>query len=104
MKVLLIKDVKSQDKTGDGTVFRCVHCLYLLKLPASIQTAVRMHSESKKRGTKRKEVQIFEVKPILAKKLGDIDNAKNYQEMTTKVLDQIWNMKIEQEVRKQKKK
>ncbi len=38
------------------------------------------------------------------KKLGDIDNAKNYQEMTTKVLDQIWNMKIEQEVRKQKKK
>ncbi|QEE15106.1 VWA domain-containing protein [Promethearchaeum syntrophicum] len=63
---------KSQDKTGDGTVFRCVHCLYLLKLPASIQTAVRMHSESKKRGVKQKEVQTFSVKPIIAKKLGDI--------------------------------
>jgi len=37
------------------------------------------------------------------KKLGDIDNEKNYQEMTKKVLDQISNMKIEQEIRKQRK-
>ena len=48
------KWAKSQDKTGEGTVFRCVHCLYLLKLPASVQTAVRMHEEVKKRGFKRK--------------------------------------------------
>jgi universal stress protein E len=34
-------------------------------------------------------------------KLGDVNNVKKYQEMTKKVLDQIWNMKIEQEVRKQ---
>ncbi|MHA1475466.1 MAG: VWA domain-containing protein [Promethearchaeota archaeon] len=63
---------KSQDKTGDGTVFRCVHCLYLLKLPASIQTAVRMHSEVKKRGTRTKEIQTFKVTPIHVKKLGDV--------------------------------
>ena len=63
---------KSQDKSGDGTVFRCVHCLYLLKLPASVQTAVRMHTEVKKRGTKRKEIQTFNVTPIIAKKLGDV--------------------------------
>jgi len=63
---------KSQDKTGDGTVFRCVHCLYLLKLPASVQTAVRMHSEVKKRGIKRKEIQTFNVSPISTKKLGSL--------------------------------
>ncbi len=63
---------KSQDKTGDGTVFRCVHCLYLLKLPASVQTAVRMHSEVKRRGIKRREIQTFNVTPISAKKLGDM--------------------------------
>ncbi len=39
---------KNQDKQGDGTVFRCVHCLYLLKIPASVQTAVRMHQSLKK--------------------------------------------------------
>jgi len=63
---------KSQDKTGDGTVFRCVHCLYLLKLPASVQTAVRMHTEVKKRGIKRKEIQTFNVTPISTKKLGSL--------------------------------
>ncbi len=63
---------KNQDKTGDGTVFRCVHCLYLLKLPSSVQTAVRMHAEVKKRGIKRKEIQTFNVSPISTKKLGSL--------------------------------
>ncbi len=63
---------KSQDKTGDGTVFRCVHCLYLLKIPASVHTAVRMHSEVKKRRTKSREIQTFNVTPISTKKLGSL--------------------------------
>lgn len=63
---------KSQDKSGDGTVFRCVHCLYLLKLPASVQTAVRMHTEVKRKGTKRREIQTFNVTPISVQRLGDV--------------------------------
>ncbi len=34
-------------------------------------------------------------------KLGDVNSAKKYREMVKNVLDQIWNLKIEQEVRKQ---
>ena len=66
------KWAKNQDKNGDGTVFRCVHCLYLLKLPASVQTAVRMHAESKKKSNKPKTIQTYNVTPIIAKKLGDL--------------------------------
>jgi len=36
-------------------------------------------------------------------KLGDVNSAKKYREMVKTVLDQIWNLKIEQEVRKQTK-
>lgn len=37
-------------------------------------------------------------------KLGDVNNAKKYQEMVKDVIDQIWNLKIEEEARKQTKK
>jgi uncharacterized protein YegL len=58
---------KNQDKEGDGTVFRCVHCLYLLKIPASVQTAVKMHQnvqkdirQRQKRGIQQRTFPIFQ--------------------------------------------
>ncbi len=66
---------KNQDKQGDGTVFRCVHCLYLLKIPASVQTAVRMHQTIKKdmkyEQKKTHQVKSCNVKIVRAKLLGD---------------------------------
>ena len=65
----------SQDRDGDGTVFRCVHCLYLAKLPVSVQTAVQMHQNVKKQidstihGGRR--VKSFNVTPQNARSLGD---------------------------------
>lgn len=37
------------------------------------------------------------------KKLGDMEKARKYQETVKNILDQIWNMKIEKEVRSQRK-
>jgi len=55
---------KNNDKTGDGSVFRCPHCFYLLSLPASVQTVTRMHQEVKMEVKAQKatqEVKIYNV-------------------------------------------
>ena len=62
---------KSNDKEGDGTVFRCPHCFYLCKIPASVQTAVKMHKEAKMNRPAAPTVQSFQVSSVLAAKLGD---------------------------------
>ena len=66
---------KSNDKESDGTVFRCPHCFYLLRIPASVQTAVKLHSEAKKQESKLKRqdtrAQAFRVQPVIAESLGD---------------------------------
>ncbi|WP_371802256.1 VWA domain-containing protein [Candidatus Lokiarchaeum ossiferum] len=66
---------KNQDKEGDGTIFRCVHCLYLLQIPASVQTAVRMHQSMMKtmKGTQsdKKSPQSYSVSTALASSFGE---------------------------------
>ena len=63
---------KSNDKEGDGTVFRCPQCFYLCKIPASVQTAVKMHQEVKKNARNQtNETQSFTVSPVMAASLGD---------------------------------
>ncbi len=66
---------RNQDKEGDGTIFRCVHCLYLLKIPSSMQTKVQMHQnlikETRARKKKQTQVQTFNVAPQLANTLGE---------------------------------
>jgi len=66
---------KNQDKEGDGTVFRCVHCLYLLKIPASVQTAVKMHQNVQKdirqRQKHRGQQRTFPIIQKTARLLGD---------------------------------
>ncbi|MHA1672052.1 MAG: VWA domain-containing protein [Promethearchaeota archaeon] len=66
---------KNQDKGGDGTIFRCVHCLYLLKIPASVQTAVQMHKNLKKEiraeNLQKADTKTVNVQPVLAGTLGE---------------------------------
>jgi uncharacterized protein YegL len=65
---------KSNDKESDGTVFRCPHCFYLLSIPASVQTAVKMHAEVKKEIKKEASGQVaqsFNVSPVIAESLGE---------------------------------
>ncbi|MCF2138800.1 MAG: VWA domain-containing protein [Candidatus Lokiarchaeota archaeon] len=65
---------KNQNKEGDGTIFRCVHCLYLLKIPASIKTAVQMHQnlkqEMRSEGMQTK-TQTVQASVYYARELGD---------------------------------
>lgn len=66
---------KNQNKAGDGTIFRCVHCLYLLKIPASVQTAVQMHknlkSEIRSDRAQPTETKTVNVSAVLAGSLGE---------------------------------
>jgi hypothetical protein len=61
----------SQDKDGDGTVFRCVHCLYLSLIPVSVQTAVQMHQNVKKQMKSNRGISTFNVTVQIARKLGE---------------------------------
>ncbi|TFH30537.1 MAG: VWA domain-containing protein [Promethearchaeota archaeon] len=66
---------KNQNKGGDGTIFRCVHCLYLLKIPASVQTAVQMAQNLKKEiraeNIQNLDSKTVNVQPVLAGTLGE---------------------------------
>ncbi len=65
---------KSNDKEGDGTVFRCPQCFYLTKIPASVQTAVKMHQEVKKEEKTQSSaanVPSYQVSAVMANSLGD---------------------------------
>ncbi|MHA1585184.1 MAG: VWA domain-containing protein, partial [Promethearchaeota archaeon] len=64
---------KNQDKEGDGTVFRCVRCFYLLKIPASVQTMVQMHKNVQReiKGGKNITHQSYNVGPQVAHELGE---------------------------------
>lgn len=66
---------KNQDKDGDGTIFRCVHCLYLLKVPGSMQTMVQMHQNVIKETRKKKQQNAgrksFNVSPQKAIEMGE---------------------------------
>ncbi|MHA1777819.1 MAG: VWA domain-containing protein [Promethearchaeota archaeon] len=65
---------KNQNKEGDGTIFRCVHCLYLLKIPASIKTAVQMHQNLKQEmrsENSQKLAKTVNVSVELARDLGE---------------------------------
>ena len=66
---------KNQDKGGDGTVFRCVHCLYLLKIPAAVQTAVQMHQNVQRDMRQRQKhgshQRSFSISQHVARTLGE---------------------------------
>jgi hypothetical protein len=55
-------------------MFRCPRCFYLLKVPASVQTATKLHQEVKneaKQSANAPQAQSFMAKKVLAKSLGD---------------------------------
>jgi uncharacterized protein YegL len=66
---------KNNDKAGDGTVFRCPHCFYLLTIPASVQTVTQMHQDVKREIKVQKaeapQEQYYTATEHLAAELGD---------------------------------
>lgn len=64
---------KSNNKESDGTILRCPHCFYLIKVPAAIQAAAKLHQEVKQdiKTAKASEPQTFLAKKVVAKTLGE---------------------------------
>ena len=66
---------KSNNKESDGTVLRCPHCFYLLKVPAAVQTATKLHqevkNEAKTAASSNQTQQVFMPKRVVASSLGD---------------------------------
>lgn len=64
----------SNDKDSTGTVVRCPHCFYLIKIPSEIQQAAKIREDiqrdAKMEGS-RSETQAFFAKKYIAKTLGD---------------------------------
>jgi hypothetical protein len=66
---------KNNDMESDGTVFRCPRCLYLISIPASVQTAQKMYQEVKQELRLQKAEatgeQSFPVREVIASQLGE---------------------------------